>query len=119
MNRHNWIPVSERLPFAPKGYWSNEVLVADDSGSVSTDSYYYGIEGFWDSHRNKPRLGSVTHWMSIPVHPEAKIVYRDGEPCTHKGSSHHAKHPCEVCGRFMARGEVSAYKAEPWIISDV
>jgi len=34
------------------------------------------------------------------------ILYKDGEPCTHLGCSGHTKHPCEVCGRFNAIGDV-------------
>ena len=34
------------------------------------------------------------------------ILFKHREPCTHKGCSHHVKHPCEYCGRIAAQGEV-------------
>jgi hypothetical protein len=37
---------------------------------------------------------------------EKKIIYRDGEPCTHKGCRSHISKPCEGCGRKGAKGEV-------------
>jgi len=32
-------------------------------------------------------------------------LYRDGEPCTHRGCQNHVSHPCECCNRISANGE--------------
>jgi hypothetical protein len=40
-----------------------------------------------------------------PLTGEKVNKRKDGEPCLHKGCAHHVKHPCEVCGRYQARGE--------------
>ena len=37
-----------------------------------------------------------------------RLLYRDEQPCKHKGCAHHVKNPCEGCGRIGARGEVWA-----------
>lgn len=34
-------------------------------------------------------------------------VFRDGQECWHAGCSRHVSHPCEVCGRIGAKGEVT------------
>jgi hypothetical protein len=44
----------------------------------------------------------------FPITPEKIHLYKDGEPCTHRGCAHHMTHPCEVCGRILARGEAYA-----------
>ena len=44
----------------------------------------------------------------FPITMENIHLYKDGEPCTHKGCKHHVKHPCEGCGRIMASGEAWA-----------
>lgn len=41
----------------------------------------------------------------VDVFIEARI-YKDGEPCDHKGCASHITHPCECCGRTGARGEI-------------
>lgn len=33
------------------------------------------------------------------------VIYRDGEPCPHRGCKKHITHPCEGCGRIAAQGE--------------
>lgn len=38
-----------------------------------------------------------------------KVLYRDGEPCNHKGCQNHISHPCEECGRINALGIVYEY----------
>lgn len=35
-----------------------------------------------------------------------KISFKDGEPCKHPGCKNHVSHPCEVCGRYAAQGDV-------------
>lgn len=40
------------------------------------------------------------------------VVVEDGQPCIHKGCELHAKHPCEVCGRRVARGNVLLFTSE-------
>ena len=32
--------------------------------------------------------------------PKYKILYKDGEPCSHLGCQSHQTHPCEECGRI-------------------
>lgn len=34
------------------------------------------------------------------------VLYRDGEPCEHRGCERHITHPCEWCGRIAASGDV-------------
>ena len=34
------------------------------------------------------------------------VIYKDGEPCKHKGCQSHLTHCCEGCGRIMCKGEV-------------
>ena len=48
------------------------------------------------------------HTRTFPITMEKIHLYQDGEPCTHKGCSHHVLHPCEVCGRIMSRGKAWA-----------
>lgn len=43
-----------------------------------------------------------------PITGERVRKLKDGEPCKHPGCAHHMKHPCEVCGRTLARGEAWA-----------
>lgn len=43
------------------------------------------------------RLNGV-NWAS-------EVAFGDGEPCMITGCRHHVKHPCEMCGRYQARGE--------------
>lgn len=38
------------------------------------------------------------------------IIYKDGEPCKYPGCAHHVTHPCEACGRIMARGDFTMPK---------
>jgi len=45
------------------------------------------------------------------IHPltgEKVKLLKNGEPCIHKGCSHHTKHPCEICHRTNAQGEAWA-----------
>lgn len=37
---------------------------------------------------------------------EIGISFKNGEPCKHPGCKNHITHPCEVCGRYNAQGEV-------------
>ena len=41
---------------------------------------------------------SINGWM--------RKVYKDGEPCEHKGCINHVKQPCEGCGRIQGKGIV-------------
>jgi hypothetical protein len=38
---------------------------------------------------------------------ELIIHFKDLEPCEHKGCIAHTSHPCEVCGRINAKGEIT------------
>jgi hypothetical protein len=38
---------------------------------------------------------------------EPIISFRDLEPCGHIGCIAHRTHPCEVCGRISAKGNIS------------
>jgi hypothetical protein len=49
-------------------------------------------------------------------HP--KVIYKDGEPCNHRGCLNHVTHPCEVCGRISGIGE-SRFKIQKSIQNDV
>ncbi len=44
---------------------------------------------------------------------ETKILWRDGQPCKHKGCLNHLSHPCEGCGRINAQGIVCEAKYNP------
>jgi len=33
-------------------------------------------------------------------------IWKDGQPCNHPGCRNHISHPCEGCGRQLARGQV-------------
>ena len=37
---------------------------------------------------------------------DSDILYKSGEPCTHKGCLSHITHPCEVCGRRGGEGKI-------------
>ena len=49
-----------------------------------------------------------------PLYHLFVTVYKDGQPCDHKGCLHHITHKCEGCGRKMARGE---YRLPKWLIN--
>jgi hypothetical protein len=40
--------------------------------------------------------------LGIPVK-----VLKSGQPCDHPGCIAHSTHPCEVCGRINAKGDVT------------
>lgn len=37
---------------------------------------------------------------------DAELLYKNGEPCQHRGCRNHISHACEGCGRIGAQGEV-------------
>ena len=37
-----------------------------------------------------------------------RILYRDGEPCSHPGCASHQRSSCEYCGRIRCQGDVMA-----------
>ena len=44
-----------------------------------------------------------------------RVFYKDGEPCDHPGCTNHISHPCEICGRVGAKGEVLIIIPEGYI----
>ena len=37
---------------------------------------------------------------------DSDILYKSGEPCSHKGCLNHITKPCEVCGRRGGEGNI-------------
>jgi len=78
--------------------------------------YYLQKRGIWPRKFIPDDIIFDQGWQIVLMHKFASayidekiapiILYKDGEPCTHLGCSGHTKHPCEVCGRFNAIGDV-------------
>lgn len=64
-----WIPVSMRLPDAKPDSWSENVMVCNEKGQISIDTYFLRSDGtgFW---MYQPEGQQPTHWVSIPPKPE-------------------------------------------------
>ncbi len=62
-----WIPVSERLPKANAGRWSDNVLTWNGE-SACVDCYFHPSDGtgFWLKRQNGK---APTHWMPLPDAP--------------------------------------------------
>lgn len=63
------------------------------------------------SNRAAARFMSTLFGVDMTKHEQFKgtqspIKFKDGVPCHHPGCKHHMKHPCEVCGRTGAIGNV-------------
>ena len=63
-----WIPVTERLPFAEYGE-SDDVLALTEFGMMRT-LYFDG--GNWCFQSGDPYLHKVTHWMPLPDPPKGE-----------------------------------------------
>jgi hypothetical protein len=44
------------------------------------------------------------------ISDQGTVLYKDGEPCDHKGCRYSIKHDCEGCGRRGCVGEVKLPK---------
>lgn len=72
-NEMEWRRIEDGLPYAPRGHWSDEVLVYTiykGQDGISIDSYYHAIDGkgFWQAHRHEV-MPKPTHWMPLPKPP--------------------------------------------------
>lgn len=65
---NRWISVSERLPEAKIGHYSEDVLVVDCDGCVAICNYYKGCDGF--SAWAYSGINEITHWMPLPAPPK-------------------------------------------------
>lgn len=79
---------------------------------------YYHLQnrGIWPKDFIPNKIIFDQGWQIVLMHKfasahiaeklESLILYKDGEPCAHPGCLGHVTHPCEVCGRFRAQGEI-------------
>jgi hypothetical protein len=47
----------------------------------------------------------IRDMLFIGANP-AKILWHNGQPCSHPGCLYHISHNCEVCGRKCCRGTI-------------
>ena len=89
-----------------------------DIGNIEHIKAYYQLQkcGTWSNGFIPDNVSFDQGWQIVLMHKFAnayieekissQILYKDGEPCEHRGCRGHTMHPCEVCGRFRAQGEI-------------
>jgi hypothetical protein len=60
-----FIPVTERLPVVPEGWFFYPCLVLTDEGLIDSSTFENGR--FYDSWDEGREIGEVTHWCDQPL----------------------------------------------------
>jgi hypothetical protein len=95
------------------GYLNKGTLIMETKEILHVLRNPYGHS---EDYIREARLAACDLIGKVVKEPDEVVLYKDREPCKHKGCLQHVIHPCEWCGRTAGIGVVTLKNAVNWKI---